>query len=409
MAKELLLSGGAYGHLSHPFDIDYFTFKDYKDIIINALSGKLEYTEEKTDGTNLLLTWRDNHIVAARSKSHLKDFGVNALTISGIEEKFRGRPLEFAYGQAMRDMQSALLKLTTKQRDKIFGQGHRWMSVEVMMPVSSENIIKYGVTELRLHGTLEHDEQGNVISQINKENARMLDGMLRQVIAARQEKYHIRKLSQVNLPSVNSFSQKKSKYISELNTIMKSMRVKDSDTILDAKKNHFLDLILNLDTNHEINDSTRNLLLQRWVNNDKSIRIHSVITPLGKDVSSKIKEIDSNIDKHYKDIIRPLEFLFLKMGADVLSLMTDFMALNPDEAIQKMKTDLEDVISLIKKSDRKDLMDKMKYELDRLDKIGGVKAIIPSEGITFFYKGELLKLTGTFAPINQLMGLRFRL
>ncbi len=48
-------------------------------------------------------------------------------------------------------------------------------------------------------------------------------------------------------------------------------------------------------------------------------------------------------------------------------------------------------------------------ETQKIDAIGGMKKIIPSEGITFFYKGELLKITGVFAPINQVLGLRFKL
>ena len=37
--------------------------------------------------------------------------------------------------------------------------------------------------------------------------------------------------------------------------------------------------------------------------------------------------------------------------------------------------------------------------------IGGIESIIPTEGIVFVYKGKTMKLTGTFAAINQLMGI----
>ena len=55
------------------------------------------------------------------------------------------------------------------------------------------------------------------------------------------------------------------------------------------------------------------------------------------------------------------------------------------------------------------LIDKLEYELKRLEDIGGWDAVVPSEGLTFLHKGQLLKLTGAFAPINQLIGLSFRL
>jgi hypothetical protein len=44
-------------------------------------------------------------------------------------------------------------------------------------------------------------------------------------------------------------------------------------------------------------------------------------------------------------------------------------------------------------------------ELERLEAIGGVNKIVPKEGIVFVYKGNTLKLTGVFAPINQILGL----
>jgi hypothetical protein len=46
----------------------------------------------------------------------------------------------------------------------------------------------------------------------------------------------------------------------------------------------------------------------------------------------------------------------------------------------------------------------LKRELERVKEIGGFDAIVPTEGIVFTYKGKLYKLTGLFAPINQILG-----
>ena len=47
----------------------------------------------------------------------------------------------------------------------------------------------------------------------------------------------------------------------------------------------------------------------------------------------------------------------------------------------------------------------MKTQLDRLNAIGGLKSVVPSEGITFVFKGKLYKYTGAFAPANQILGM----
>jgi len=44
-------------------------------------------------------------------------------------------------------------------------------------------------------------------------------------------------------------------------------------------------------------------------------------------------------------------------------------------------------------------------ELQRLNAIGGTDKIVPNEGIVFVYGGQTFKLTGTFAPLNQILGL----
>ncbi len=46
----------------------------------------------------------------------------------------------------------------------------------------------------------------------------------------------------------------------------------------------------------------------------------------------------------------------------------------------------------------------LKRELEKLRDIGGFDAIVPLEGVVFKYGGKLYKLTGAFAPINQIIG-----
>ena len=47
----------------------------------------------------------------------------------------------------------------------------------------------------------------------------------------------------------------------------------------------------------------------------------------------------------------------------------------------------------------------MEGHLNKIKSLGGLDAIMPTEGITFHYNGKLYKLTGQFADLNQLMGL----
>ena len=85
--------------------------------------------------------------------------------------------------------------------------------------------------------------------------------------------------------------------------------------------------------------------------------------------------------------------------------MKDFIAANPTKAAQQIRKDLTKAINQVKKSKDPKVLSTLKTQLDRLNAIGGLKAVVPTEGITFVFKGKLYKYTGAFAPANQILGM----
>ena len=406
---KVISEGGAFGHLNHPFDVNTFTFKDLQSLIVKILSGDLEYAEEKTDGHNLMLTVVDGQVLAARNKSHLKNKGKDALTVPAMAKKFAGRENALAYTNAMQDFKNAVTNLSDKQVQKIFDNGSNFMSVEIMMPKAAENVIKYGVTEIRLQGTIKYNDEGEAVEQINKENARILDGMLRQRQAERQKTFNILKLNKVDLPRIADFTKKKNEYSKKLNAIMKSVGAKPNMTMRDVRINYFNALINRIDKKKTMSNSTRNLWLSRWADYNKSVNLRNLKKSTPEGILSEILMIEKDFSKHNKQLTLPSEKLFLKLGAEVLALMGKFMALNPNDTIRNIQKQVDNTAKKVLSSGDTKLIDKLNYELGRLEQLGGWNAVVPSEGITFMYKGELIKLTGAFAPINQLTGLNFRL
>ena len=109
--------------------------------------------------------------------------------------------------------------------------------------------------------------------------------------------------------------------------------------------------------------------------------------------------------KLQKAHIRDWEVLFFELGAEVLSNLSDFIAANPDKTAQKIKNDLKSAISKVRSSTDPKVLYTLKTQLDKLNAIGGLDAVVPSEGITFMYGGKLYKYTGAFAPANQILGM----
>ena len=103
--------------------------------------------------------------------------------------------------------------------------------------------------------------------------------------------------------------------------------------------------------------------------------------------------------------MKPFETLFFEVGAEILKNVKGFMAANPDKAVQGIRKRLDKAISNVRKGGSLKKLNTLKAQLDKLNSIGGVNSIVPSEGIVFKYNGKTYKFTGAFAPINQITGL----
>ena len=108
--------------MNHPFDDNNLTFSDLKNIVIIGLNGSLnreDKVSEKLDGQNLMISWVDGKLRAARNKGHLKNGGKNAPTTSGIANIFSGRgEIKKAFVGAMRDLEKAIGGLSKAQKEK---------------------------------------------------------------------------------------------------------------------------------------------------------------------------------------------------------------------------------------------------------------------------------------------------
>ena len=402
--EELIMEGGAYGHMNHPFDTEInLTFGQLKDIVNKALEGNLELTREKTDGQALAVSWRDGRLVAARNKGHLKNKGAGALDINGVAMKFAGRgELEKAYNFAMKDLTQAISKLSEKQREKIFKGGACFMNLEVIYP-TSVNVIPYGQALLVFHGTMEYNEDGIAIGE-NQDAARMLAGMIKQVNQQVQSAYTIQGPPVVQLPKSKNLSSLKGKYNGQISKLQSQFKLKDTDGVSEYHQAWWVDFVTKKSPS-TLDNKTLMGLVKRWAFYDKSFRLDN------KNISDeKTLEWAKGIDKNdhakmAKDNIRPFEDIFLGVGAEVLSFMSSALTANPDKAVRDMKKRLDQTIKDVQKSGDPKKVSKLKLELERLNAIGGKNKIVPNEGIVFVYGGKTFKLTGTFAPLNQILGL----
>ena len=357
-----------------------------------------------------MVSWKNNKLIAARNKGHIKNHGANALDLNGIKNMFRGRgDLEVAFVSAISDLQKAVKGLSKKQKDKIFDEGKKFMSLEVIYPKTA-NVIPYEKSLLQFHGTIEYNSAGSPIGE-DRGSARMLAGMIKQINQNVQKTYSITKPFVTNLPKVKDFSKRQSYFLNKLSKLQKRYDMKDTDTLADYHQAYWMEYINNGARNTDYPNPSNDIMMKltkRWAFFDKSYRVPDIRRDLGgypKFLDWVLTTDKIDHARLQKQHIRDWEVLFFELGAEILSNLNDFIAANPSKATQQIKKDLTKAINQVKKSKDPKVLNTLKTQLDRLKSIGGLKAVVPSEGITFVYKGKLYKYTGAFAPANQILGM----
>ncbi len=400
-SKQMINEGGAYGHMNHPFDISMnLTFGDLKKIINNALDGKLGVVREKTDGQALAISWKNGKLIAARNKGHLANGGANALDMSALASKFGGRgALSDAYNFAMRDLSAAISGLGEKERQSIFKDGSAFCNLEVIYPENA-NVIPYGQNLLVFHNVVEYDEKGNAIGGVKGAESK-LASMIKNINAHVQSKYTLQGPPITKLPKDEKLSSQKSKFNGMLSKLQSEFGLSDKDGVAEYHYAWWMNFV---------NKSKKNLaqlekegLARRWAFDNKSFTIKSIAD---EDARKWADGVDKDAkDKIMKGNLRKFEDIFLGVGAEVLSFMSSVLTAQPDKALQSIKASLESSISDIRSGGSEAQIKRLEKELARLNAIGGFDKLVPNEGLVFFYKGNTYKLTGTFAPLNQILGI----
>lgn len=405
--EALLLEGGAAGHLAHPFEDGDLTFNDMKEMIKRGLVGGLDKeapVTEKLDGQNIAFSFKDGKIIFGRNKGHVRDSGKNALDVKGITQQFAGRGgIEKAFVGAAEDLQSAISKLTPEQTKNMFKNGSKFMSLEIILP-DTQNVIPYGKSVLVMHGTIEYNKEGEQINRSSTDGEEFAQAV-QKVGADKQKTFGIEGPKVIAFSDAESLKYAKlaKEYNSNLNDIAKEYGLNSKSKLEDYRNKWWQKKIdsENKELNLNLSPKEKQGLVNRWANGDKTFGVKSFNDSTKSDW---FRNFETNeLQQSQKEMIKPIENIFLNAGAQTLKRVSNFLSTNSPTAAKELKRDTLTAIKSIRDSKDPDKIAKLQKELERLDSIG-LDNLVPSEGVVFMYNGNPYKYTGTFAPINQIQG-----
>ena len=409
-----LCEGGSYGHLSHPFEDKELTFGDMKEICnltINGLFTTDHMVAEKTDGQNLMVCWKDNHLIAARNQSHRKNRGENALTKENVADHLdesRPEALKQAWRDAMYDLENAMSHCDKGELEKMFRNGERFMSLEVICP-EAEQTIPYGNSMLVFHGWKEYDMEGNELSE-DKMSAKTLAKLIGDVNQSQQQRFLIRGPQEYNVKPFENHEERYRDYIDRINKIMSvNPEYTDetciNDFVLSETKSTLLKEIPEL-KDIEWGDKVNMDSISKNVSGiSKKVtltNIRNFLKPYAG-IIDKIAVFQKN-NKFKKNILKPIISLFMDLGLDTCRNIRKFLTANPTEAAQKLRKKYLDAIKDIKENGKEEGIAYLEEQLAMLTDPSALEDYLPTEGITFLYKNKLYKLTGYFQILNNICG-----
>lgn len=405
IGSDLVLEGGAAGHMAHPFDDKSLTFGDFKKMVEAGLSGELNFEEdptEKTDGQNIFATVKDGVTMFARNTGQLR----NPIDLRGITDMFAAHPSESVrqtFTLAANDLASALSRLKPAQQEAIFNNGTSFMNMELIYSGNS-NVINYDRDVIQFHGVKHTDGNGNIIGEDSRP-ARELAKILNDINAHIGKVFTIIPPQALMLRRHQDFSAKLPYFMNKIEGLRSRYGLSDSDEV---SRYHEMWWREEIDKSFpNLPQDVKEALLQRWAYNNKGAMDFRTMGKMIETLDmNKVKQYDKmDAGKKYKENIRPFEDLFLELGSEVLKNASNFLAASPDKEMQRLHNQIRTEADKIRLNGDEKQIAKVEAELDRLARIGGIESIIPSEGLVFKYNGKIYKLTGTFAAINQLMGI----
>ena len=393
--------GGAAGHMSHIYDYTELTLRDIKGIIRNLFSGKIEDITEKLDGMNIQCTMNsDGDVVFIRNKGDLNSV-TGGMSADDMAAKWAGKErIANVYLTAA----DTITKVFNKIGKSFFNPDKNTKIVANCECISAgkTNIIFYSSAQVDFHNlwvyTREDENSEWKKSEVTDEGISTLEKACEGIDGA-----------QLTPRVIIRVTEKSEKllvdYIKKIDAVFKEAGCSEQDTIQDYKISRFFKLCDKKYPWVASDNNGQEWLFSRWFDDDKSVSLREIKNRY-KDHLDELNNID------YKKIVfectRPLDTFFSSLGNQIISLCDGMVNAGAEaKVINELSNDLEEVVSEVRANGSSEMNDKLTTQLNRLAELGN--QINATEGIVFKYKDRLLKCTGSFASINQIIGMRFKL
>ena len=418
--KEIISEGGKAGHMMHPYENLHMPISSMKEMIRSFQAG-LEISE-KVDGANLFFTVnpQTGQILFSRNKSDM--------THEETLEKFGPEhPAHVLFTEGANSIYNALKKALSKSDlVEIFGQGEEggktYINFEIMHP-KKPNQIKYDMKYIVFHAIVDFDINGTKVnsSPDDQRLIKLLD-KLSPYFASEDNDFNLGSNLKVKLNKLSD--EDIDELMKELDRITSSLGLSDNMTIADAVKKEIEILLDQNNLTSLLSDEKIEMIYDFITNEESTVKGVQIKKGLDKEVSKTLASLGltskTKAYKIIKEVIKEFKNLFVLLGIKLLDnvpsryMSQEASSKNVDELRLLLNAALTDYDDLINKENPTSIEERIINSLDlnvaSIRRFGIERAVSsPVEGGVFIGKdGNTYKVTGGFAPLNQILGTGMR-
>ena len=394
--QTVILEGGQAKHISHPYDITDFTGNDLIELVDDLFSGKIEHMKEKLDGMNIMATMNEKgDVVFIRNKSNLNSEN-GGMSILEMSEKWAEKEHQKkVFIQSGRLIESIFKKLGKEYFNPEDGT-RKVINCECII-AGKTNIMPYVKDRVAFHGykLYKKGDDGKYIE------TKDVEGGVDDIYKVASEIDAAQPRPDIVINNVDKAEEFKKTYINKMRELFMDAGLDTSSTLDELKITRFKEI----KPEWLRDDDTLIGVYRRWFDNDKSYKA----TQAKKDYPDHYADImdDKLVKKHVRSVMKPIDKLFLQIGNSVISILDGMVNKSQHtQVVDELRDDVRKTVDMVSKNGTDDSREKMLYQLQRLADIGD--EYNSAEGIVITYKGRRLKLTGSFACVNAILGERFK-
>lgn len=401
-----IFEGGAGGHMKHIVDYEDFTAENLLELVDDLFGGKVEHMKEKLDGMNISASMNlDGQTILVRNEGE-RNSETGGVLISELAERWAGKERQKeVFTKCGEVIDTIFQKFGPKYFNPEDGV-RKYINCECIVVGTADvtNIMPYDSNRVAFHGyTIFKQEEkvvkGNtVIKWVQSDD---VEGHVDDLYKAAEGIDEAKPRPDLVIKTAVETSKFAEQFKKEIEKLFTDESLSLTNTIDDFKKARYTKFA------------------PEWCKDDMDIymRIFYGDKSVGavelKKRYPEHKDDISKLDKEIKkqvcgDVMEPLDNLFLRLGNELIDCLDGFTnAGSHNKVVDKLKSDMEAVVDAVKKSDNVDLNTVLDKQLKRLQMLNN--KYNSAEGIVIMYKGRRMKLTGSFAAINAIMGNRFKL